>query len=142
MTGLRANPAAGKPLPQALGALARAFTSETGIRVRVHAFGGSELSSAAESEVYRIAGEALANVRKHAKATKVQIALRRRGARLVLEVRDNGIGFDPGAAAEVGHGITGMKERARLLAGRLGVTSRRGFGTAVMLAVPLSQAPP
>src|SRR5262245_21317967 len=85
---LRAAPLAGRPLAEALGALGRAFTSETGVPVRVRADGAVALPLRAEAELYRIAQEALANVRRHARATAVEVALRARGSEALLSVRD------------------------------------------------------
>jgi two-component system NarL family sensor kinase len=134
---LRGGPLAGKPLAEALGALGRAFTSETGVRVRIRAIGRRALPPRVEAELLRIAQEALANVRRHAHATEVTIALRTNPRSARLTVRDNGRGFDPGALREGAHGIVGMRERAKLLRGRLRVESRPGEGTSVSASVPL-----
>ena len=66
----------GKPLAEALAGLARAFTSDTGIPATVQSSNVDGLSLRIESEVFRIAQEALTNVRKHARAHSVQIGLR------------------------------------------------------------------
>ena len=135
---LRSVSLAGKPLAEALGALGRAFTSETGVRVHVRADGAPHLPLRTEAELYRIAGEALANVRRHASAREVEIALRRRPAGVELMVRDDGRGFDPKAPRAGRQGIAGMRERARLLGGSLRVESRPGRGTRVVARAPLS----
>jgi len=136
---LRAAPLAGKPLATALRALSRAFTSETGIRVRVRADAASPLPLRVEAELFRIAQEALANVRRHAGATEVEIALRPAPRGVQLAVRDNGRGFDPTAVPGDRQGIVGMRERARLLGGTLRVRSRRRApsGTTVMASIPI-----
>jgi two-component system NarL family sensor kinase len=136
---LRAAPLAGRPLSEALAALGRAFTSETGVRVRLTSAVESPLPLRVEAELYRIAGEALANVRKHAKATEVELTLRTRGGEAILAVRDNGVGFAPGPADEKHHGLVGIRERARLLGGRSRVVSRPGRGATVTARVPLKQ---
>jgi two-component system NarL family sensor kinase len=132
---LRAAPLAGRPLAEALAALGRAFTSETGVRVNVRVAGVVELPLRAEAELYRVAQEALANVRKHAEATRVEVALRGAPGAVSLSVQDDGVGFDLGAVGERGHGLIGMRERARLAGGRLRITSRPGHGTRVGLRV-------
>ncbi len=155
---LRAAPLAGKPLAEALGGLARAFTSETGVRAHVRDAATPALPLRIEAELFRIAQEALTNVRRHAGATEVDIALeagdgrraaqrkgsRKDGARSVrLTIRDDGGGFDPKAVSEDRQGILGMRERARLLGGRLRVDSRPGRGTTVLASVPVpAEAPP
>ena len=139
---LRTTPLAGKPLGEALASLARGFTSETGITVRVEADPGVKLPLRTEAELFRIAQEALTNVRKHAHAREVQVSLHRRGSNVVLSVRDDGHGFEPRQATD-GHGLVGMRERAKLLGGRLTVSSvssagsrGHGQGTRVVARVP------
>lgn len=136
---LRTASLAGKPLAEALGALGRAFASETGVRVHVTGAGQPrDIPLRAEAELYRVAQEALANVRAHAAAREVTIALRASPKTLTLLVRDDGRGFDPRAPREGpgGHGLQGMRERARLLGGHLRVQSRPGHGTRILASVP------
>jgi two-component system NarL family sensor kinase len=125
-----------KPLPESLGSLARAFTAETGVRARVRLEGTVDLPQRVELELYRIVQEALANVRRHARATEVEIVLRGGPRTVRLAIRDNGSGFDTAAIPAGHHGIVGMKERARLVGSRLRVASRPGSGTAVTVTVP------
>jgi two-component system NarL family sensor kinase len=128
----------GKPLVEALGGLARSFTSDTGIPVQVQATRPDHLPLRHEAELFRIAQEALTNVRKHAHARQVEIALRRRGSTLSLSVHDDGRGFSARAHHPTHHGLVGMRERARLLGGRLEVSSASGRGTRVVARVPLT----
>src|SRR5262249_10529440 len=114
---LRGGPLAGQSIAEALGAFARKFASETGVRVPLQITGSRPLPLRMEAELLRIAQEALANVRRHAHATEVRILLRLNTEAARLSVRDNGRGFDPGAPRQAGHGILGMRERARLLQG-------------------------
>ena len=128
---------AGKPLAEALGSLARTFTSDTGVPVMLRVDPGLNLPQRIEAELFRIGQESLTNVRKHAHARSVEVHLSRRGQTLTLSVKDDGIG---GAAESPGgHGLTGMRERARLLGGRLQVRSRRGGGTTIIARVPVAQ---
>lgn len=123
---LRAGPLAGKPLSQALALLAREFTSQTGIRVTVDTSRACELPLASEAELYRIAEQALANVRQHAKARTVRLTFRCTRDAATLAIEDDGIGFDPRRVPEDRHGLRGMRERARLAGGTLKVASRNG----------------
>jgi two-component system, NarL family, sensor kinase len=136
---LRPAPLSGKPLPEALRALARSFTTETGIRTRLQTGMDvpPDLPAGVESELYRIAHEALTNVARHAGASRVTIGISRRNGTLRLVIRDDGGGFDLSGRGTTGLGITGMRERARLLGGRLRITSRAGRGTAVLAEVPV-----
>ncbi|HEV8354764.1 MAG TPA: GAF domain-containing sensor histidine kinase [bacterium] len=139
---LRAAPLAGKPLAEALRAVARAFTSESGIRVRVHAEATRPLPLRVEAEIFRIAQEALTNVRRHARATEVDLTLEYTPRRIRLTVEDNGAGFDPATVGPDRHGIVGMRERAALLGGGLRVASRRKGkrpGTRITASVPLTE---
>jgi two-component system, NarL family, sensor kinase len=136
---LRAAPLAGRPLAEALAALGRAFTSETGVRVHLQAQGEGELPLRVETELYRVAQEALANVRQHAHATRVEIILRVTEREATLAIRDDGVGFEPGRGGEGHHGVLGMRERAKLLGGHLRVASRVGRGTSITARVPLGR---
>jgi signal transduction histidine kinase len=100
------------------------------------------LPEAAQTVALRIAQEALQNVRKHASATSVLVATRLEGTEWVLEVRDDGRGFDTGAVAARGRrnfGLQFMRERAELVGARFEVQSRPDAGTVVRLAIPLAR---
>jgi signal transduction histidine kinase len=97
----------------------------------------------AETAVYRTAQEAMQNAAKHADARSVRVRLYREQDRAVLEVTDDGTGFDLAAApaagtpgGPTGFGLSGMRERAELLGGHLELTSTPGHGTTVRLAIP------
>jgi len=137
VVALRGTPPAGTPLPQALEALARKFTSRTGIAVRVDA-AEFDLPAEVESELLGIAHEAMTNVGKHARATAVEILLTRRGRTARLTIRDDGVGYRAHKGG-VGHGIIGMRERAQLMKGALTITSSGGH-TRVRVTVPLDTA--
>ena len=128
----------GKPLAEALASLARSFTSDTGVPVHVQATNVGRLPLPVESELFRIAQEALTNVRKHAHAGQVEIALRRRGPRVSLTICDDGRGFSRTSKRPKGHGLLGMRERAKLLGGRLMVSGAPSKGTRVVATVPIS----
>jgi two-component system nitrate/nitrite sensor histidine kinase NarX len=90
-----------------------------------------------------VAQEALQNVRKHAAATNVKVATRLDDDGWVLEVSDDGKGFDVGAVAARGRrnfGLQFMRERAELIGARFDVRSRPEGGTVVRLAIPTEPA--
>ena len=95
-------------------------------------------------EVYRIAGEAVRNAFKHAQAERVEVEIRYDEKQLRLRVRDDGKGIDPkllGEDERAGHfGMRGMRERAKLLGGKLAVWSELDSGTEVELRIPASRA--
>ena len=94
----------------------------------------------ARAILYRVALEALTNVRKHANASMVEVLLERRGVGVALRVRDDGAGFDlpePDAPAEPGHiGLVSMRERAEAAGGRFAMSSTPGSGTTVEFWMP------
>ena len=96
------------------------------------------LSDERALHVYRIVQEALANVARHARARRVSVRLALRGHRLVVTVRDDGVGFDPARTRAGRLGLVAMRERAALMDGTLDVRSRGGKGTEVRLAVAIS----
>lgn len=137
MVTLRADPLGGKPLVSALIALARGFTAETGIVANVVDRAPAALPYAYEVELFRIAAEALSNVRRHAQAHRVQILLDANGPDIELRVEDDGVGYAPPEPAGR-FGVTGMFERARLLGGSFSIGSRApDAGTAVVVRVQL-----
>jgi two-component system NarL family sensor kinase len=136
-------------LAASLESLGRGFP---GLDVRVDADALS-MAEHAETAVYRTAQEALQNAAKHASAQTVRVRLYRQKDRVVLEVADDGSGFDHaatptaggsaaggsaagGSAGPTGFGLSGMRERAELLGGRLELTSTPGRGTMVRLSIP------
>ena len=95
-------------------------------------------------EVYRIAGEALRNAFKHAQARQIEVEIHYDERRLRLRVRDDGRGIDPkilSGDGRAGHyGLHGMRERAKLMGGKLAVWSELDSGTEVELSIPASNA--
>ena len=103
----------------------------------------SLLSDGERTVVLRVAQESLQNVRKHAAATSVAVATRVEGDDWILEVRDDGRGFDVGSVAARGRrnfGLQFMRERAELISARFDVRSRPDGGTVVRLAIPTGPA--
>jgi two-component system sensor histidine kinase UhpB len=95
------------------------------------------LDEETEVIVYRIAQEALTNAVRHANARTIAVTVSTGDQKLVLEVRDDGRGFDPTARPAVALGLASMEERALALGGRLDIRSAPGEGTTVTLVCPL-----
>ncbi|HEV3355575.1 MAG TPA: GAF domain-containing sensor histidine kinase [Pseudonocardiaceae bacterium] len=96
------------------------------------------LTAARQEAAYRIAQEAMHNALRHADAKQIDISLREEGDLVVLEVADDGQGFDVSRGEQSAHrlGIGSMRERARSVGGRLTVSSAPGRGTTVRLEMP------
>jgi signal transduction histidine kinase/ligand-binding sensor domain-containing protein len=95
-------------------------------------------------EIYRVACEALRNAFRHAHATHIEVELRYDERRLRLRVRDDGRGIDPKFLTEEGraghYGLHGMRERAKLMGGKLNVWSALDSGAEVELSIPADRA--
>jgi two-component system sensor histidine kinase DegS len=96
----------------------------------------SDPSDAVRVEVYRITQEAIANVRKHSRASTVEISVAIEDSTVHGAVSDDGVGFDP-AARRDGSGLVNMTDRLGAMGGRLSITSEPGRGTSVTGIVPL-----
>jgi signal transduction histidine kinase len=96
-----------------------------------------------ELALYRIAQECLQNVVKHANATKARLSFAVDGDKAMLQIIDDGVGFDTfehplGSDEMGGYGLLSMAERAEIVGGRLHIRSRPGTGTAVTATIPLT----
>ncbi len=90
----------------------------------------------AQEQLFRMAQEALANIARHARAQHIWLRLERQGKEMLLEIRDDGQGFDS-ASAHAGMGLSNLRERARALAGRAEIQSAPGQGTTIRIHIPL-----
>jgi signal transduction histidine kinase len=132
------------PGPERIGALADAFAEQSGLPVAVEVHGEPrELPADARLAVYRTAQEALTNVRRHATAERVEVALSYLPDRTVLVVEDHAIDGSPAAiavgVAGGGYGLTGMRERAELLGGEL-LAAPTNDGFRVELRLPAGRS--
>ena len=96
------------------------------------------LGEAIDTTVYRVTQEALSNATRHAKATSVRVRLVATAKELVLEVEDDGCGFDPSMPTR-GLGLLGATERAAMLGGELQLSATPGAGTRVRMRLPMAQ---
>jgi len=147
--GLRSSTEEGNDLARDVGLLADELTAQRGdnnrpeIQVRVEGT-PRELAPILRDDVYRIAGEALRNAFLHAQAGRIEVEIHYGTRELRLCVRDNGKGIETKvleSGARAGHyGLPGMRERARLVGGKLAVRSEAGSGTETELTIPASIA--
>jgi signal transduction histidine kinase len=117
------------------------FTKVSGIPVELKAPKGSiKLESLKKTVIFRVTQEALINVNKHSKATKVQIRMTLDKQRLVLEIEDNGKSFKKNSKNKsFGIGIQGMEERVKMVRGDFKISSNEGAGTTVVITIPLKK---
>jgi signal transduction histidine kinase len=128
------------PLTDALGQLVREFRANTLVRVNLEV--ASDIETGLEDDcrlaLFHITQEALANVAKHAHASTVNVKLDRLHNWLVLNIEDDGAGFESENIGGIpGHGLSNMALRTRTLGGDLTVTSAPGEGTSVQAVIPL-----
>ena len=136
-------------LIEAVRAYAASMTGRSGVPITVlDERADTALPEEASDNIYRVVQEALHNVVRHAGASTVTVGFRdgdgiaSTAADVVVEIADDGRGFDPAGLAGDGHlGLVTMRERAEDLGGRLEVRSRRGDGTRVILRVPRPRLP-
>jgi signal transduction histidine kinase len=119
----------------AVGQYLPGFQKQTGIEVHYEKTGASrELDREVTIHLYRVLQEALNNIAKHSQSSEAAVRLRYLPESLVLEVEDNGVGFQESQGR--GMGLVSMRERADLVKGRLDVENRDGGGARVRLTVP------
>jgi protein-histidine pros-kinase len=131
-------------LPPALQSLAASHRLAHGQKVDVQVRGPDQWTALPEetaTALYRVAQEALNNIRKHSKARTVDMVVEiKPSGHVLMEVSDDGDGFDVEGAGALtnGNGLRGMQERIQSLSGTLRIMSKPGAGTAVLVEVPLS----
>ena len=130
-------------LSAALEQLANAFSENTGIKtIVVQEDFGESLPQDISSCLYRIVQESLANVRKHAKASRVELELTCDDQDITLCILDSGVGFDL-ERVRIDHrglGLVSMRERVQSVHGRLEIQAEPGQGTRILVQIPLPGA--
>nr|MDH4448647.1 CHASE3 domain-containing protein [Acidovorax sp.] len=124
-------------LTAAIEILTREYAERAGIEVET-SLEAVKLPDASQLTVYRMVQEALTNIGKYAKASKVLVSVHGYPTHVAVQVRDNGEGFDPATVRPNSHGLSGMRHRVEAAGGRLSITSRPGNGTLVSAVLPLA----
>ncbi|MBN6053402.1 sensor histidine kinase, partial [Nonomuraea sp. RK-328] len=136
VSALRPGPLEDSRLPDAIGRMTDDWTRAARAELTFELTGTPvALAPGVEDTLLRVAQEALANVAKHAKATRTVLTLSYEDDTVLLDVRDDGVGFDPQTPTD-GFGLDGMRRRVRGVGGTLEVESGPGAGTAVAVTVP------
>ncbi len=102
------------------------------LQIQIEADRGARLPMLQEREMWRVAQEALANIERHSQATAVRVVWRCDGRRALIDITDNGVGFDQARAGRIdSYGVLGMRERAASIGAALEIVSAPGRGTRV-----------
>lgn len=135
---LRAAPLEGRAFSDVLPDLVGQLTAATDIEPSIEIVGAPyPLPVRVEIGLYRITQEAIANVIRHAEATRLAVHMTVTPERVELRVEDNGKGFDPAQVPKGRFGLIGINERARLLGGTAVLCSEPGIGTSIRVVIPL-----
>ena len=135
---LRPSSLANLGLVASLEILGREFGDRSGVQIDL-ALEPVLLDEARQLTVYRMVQESLTNIGKYAQATEATIVLKNYGNHVIVEVADNGKGFEPGTARPSTHGLAGMRHRVQAASGKLTVTSAPGQGTRLMAMIPVQR---
>lgn len=127
-------------LPDALRELAREWSRSSGIPVEFDLRLDERRARGVGDPLYRIAQEALTNVARHAKASRVRLSLVERAGEVEMQVRDDGRGFDTDLDETAGLGLLGMQERAELAGGAFELRSTPEVGTSIRVVIPTGEA--
>ncbi|MBX9833421.1 MAG: CHASE3 domain-containing protein [Burkholderiaceae bacterium] len=127
-------------LTAAIEILTREYAERAGIEVET-SLEAVKLPDAAQLTVYRMVQEALTNIGKYAKAHKVLVSVHSYPTHVTVQVRDDGVGFDPTAVRPTSHGLAGMRHRVEAAGGRLSLTSSPGDGTLLSAVLPVRRTP-
>ncbi|KIH83791.1 Sensory box histidine kinase/response regulator [Pseudomonas batumici] len=129
-------------LTPALEWLVSEFSKNTGIGCRLRAPSARlELDDERATATFRVIQESLTNIARHAQASRVDIHLECSSEHVLIEVRDNGKGFDPEQLPRGTLGMLGMRERGLMLGGAVTIDSAPGQGTRVWVSIPFQVAP-
>jgi len=141
ISDLRESPLTPTDLNEAIKTDTERFQASTGIPCTLALCQAPSISPQLVENILRAINEGLMNIARHAEATEVGISMTCEDKNILIEIRDNGIGFDPSeAVGRSGHyGLVGMRERARLYGGSLTIESQPPQGTTLKIQLPLEE---
>lgn len=141
--GLRSAALPGRSIAEALEEYVNTWKAQAGVDASLRIDGAPRLAANAQLQVLRIVQESLANVRKHADATRVEVSLQQTDTRFRMTVQDDGAGFNPsvlGRSEFPRFGLSTMRERAEALGGTFHLDSTPGAGTRITVELPAQPA--
>jgi signal transduction histidine kinase len=136
---LRPSSLANLGLVASLEILGREFAERSGMEIEM-VLEPVVLNEADQLTIYRMVQESLTNISKYAQATEASIVMKNYGNHVIVEVADNGKGFDVRRTGPSSHGLAGMRHRVEAAKGKLTVSSAIGRGTRLSAMLPASQA--
>jgi signal transduction histidine kinase len=140
LNALRASPLEDLGLVLAISDLAESVAARADLRLGLDLAEHIEnIPPEVEQCMYRVAQEALTNVARHAKATSLHISLTKPNGQLILNIEDDGQGFDSNKVEATRYGLKGLRERAEMIGGTLDIQTRLHHGTTVQLTVPVPE---
>jgi signal transduction histidine kinase len=129
----------------ALHSFMKKFTSQTGIHVHLKAVAEvDKLETSRRTVLFRIAQEALANVARHAQASRVEVSIQKLSEGICMKIKDDGKSFSADRVMDFSTGnrlgLLGMRERLEMVGGRFEIESVLGKGTTIIAEIPLAKA--
>jgi len=134
---LRPIPLEGKRLAQAIPELVKEMRAKVPIGIHLDMDPDLHLSPGMEDHLFRIVQEAMSNTLRHARASRMDIEMHRRGDTVLLIIRDNGVGFDLNEKKQASYGLMNMEERVLELGGSFHLATAPGKGTRIEIRVPV-----
>ena len=131
----------------ALHSFMKNFTAQTGVHVHLKAFAEVEqLATSQRTVLFRVAQEALTNVNRHAKASRVEVSIEKLPASIGMKIKDDGKSFQVervlNSKGSQRLGLLGMRERVEMVGGTFSIESAPGKGTTIKVEIPFTKAPP
>jgi signal transduction histidine kinase len=140
LTSLRASPLEDLGLALAIRDLAESVAARTELKLNLEVTDRIEnIPPEVEQCVYRVAQEALTNVTRHSKAKSLHVSLTQPNGHLILNIKDDGQGFESNNVEATRYGLKGLRERAEMIGGTLDIETKLNHGTAVQFRVPLPE---
>ncbi|WP_227937242.1 sensor histidine kinase [Alkalihalobacillus deserti] len=119
----------------------RTFEEHNGVSIVFQHFGKDQrLPQQFEIALFRLVQEAVQNAYKHAEPKEIQVKIEIKPTKVIMIIKDDGIGFEPSTKKEGSFGLIGMKERVNMLKGELNIQSKLNRGTVVAIGIPLNSS--